>query len=305
MREERYILDALGPAAAPATLTSSMTIASVSDTAKWVAEYRAMETDRPDAIFRDPYARRLAGPDGARIVAHMKNGTRYAWPMIVRTAVFDELIMDRVRAGADMVLNLAAGLDARPWRLDLPATLRWIDVDLPDILRHKTEELKTERPRCRYEAVSLDLTDAARRQALLSQLGRECARGLVVTEGLLIYLQTEQVAALASDLHAAAGFRWWLMDLGSPQLLKMMERSWGKDLRRGNAPFRFAPAENTRFFQALGWREVVYRATADDALRLNRAMRGMRFWRFLTRFYPRRIRAQFERFAGSVLLERA
>src|SRR5262245_36590036 len=111
-----------------------MTIRNVSDTARWVAEYRAMETDRPDAIFRDPYARKLAGPEGAQIVASMPRGKAFAWPMIVRTAVFDEIILDRVRAGADLVLNLAAGLDARPWRLDLPATLRWVDVDLPGIL---------------------------------------------------------------------------------------------------------------------------------------------------------------------------
>jgi O-methyltransferase involved in polyketide biosynthesis len=38
-----------------------MTIEHISDTARWVAFYRAMETERPDAIFRDPFARQLAG----------------------------------------------------------------------------------------------------------------------------------------------------------------------------------------------------------------------------------------------------
>lgn len=69
-----------------------MDMKNVSDTAKWVAEYRAMETDRPDAIFRDPFARRLAGPDGAKIVVAMPKGKRFAWPMIVRTAVTDEIM---------------------------------------------------------------------------------------------------------------------------------------------------------------------------------------------------------------------
>src|SRR5262245_37777181 len=123
-----------------------MTIRNVSDTAKWVAEYRAMETDRPDAIFRDPYARKLAGADGARIVASIPVGKAFAWPMIVRTAVFDEIILDRVAAGIDLVLNLAAGLDARPWRLPLPANLRWVDVDLPEILGHKVETMRDESP---------------------------------------------------------------------------------------------------------------------------------------------------------------
>lgn len=94
-----------------------MTIENVSDTARWVAVYRAMETARPDAIFRDPYADRLAGEQGRKIVAEMKSARQMAWAMIVRTAVMDELIISRVtQGGVDTVLNLAAGLDARAWR---------------------------------------------------------------------------------------------------------------------------------------------------------------------------------------------
>ncbi|HEU4995339.1 MAG TPA: SAM-dependent methyltransferase [Gemmatimonadaceae bacterium] len=280
-----------------------MTIRNVSDTARWVAEYRAMETDRPDAIFRDPYARKLAGPQGAQIVASIPRGKSFAWPMIVRTAVFDEIILDRVRAGADLVLNLAAGLDARPWRLDLPANLRWVDVDLPEILGHKVDTMRGERPRCRYEAVMLDLADAPKRRELFARLGADANNALVVSEGLLIYLEPEQVAELARDLHVQPGFRWWLLDLGSPQLLKYTQRSWGKNLQR--APFKFAPAENTKFFEPHGWREVTYRATNDDARRLHREMAGAWFWRFLLLFYPKRVKDQFKRFAGNVLLERA
>jgi hypothetical protein len=54
---------------------------------------------------------------------------------VIRTAVFDEFILRTVaRDRAACVLNLAAGLDTRPYRLDLPAELRWVEVDLPAIL---------------------------------------------------------------------------------------------------------------------------------------------------------------------------
>jgi methyltransferase (TIGR00027 family) len=102
-----------------------MSIEHISDTARWVAVYRAMESERPDAIFRDPYARRLAGAHGEEIVQTMKRGRAMAWAMIVRTAVFDEIILETIaRERIDLVVNLAAGLDARPWRLSLPASLR-------------------------------------------------------------------------------------------------------------------------------------------------------------------------------------
>ena len=114
-----------------------------------------METKRPDAIFRDPYAERLAGAQGQAIVDAMKRGRAMAWAMIVRTAVFDEIILERIRNGnVDVVVNLAAGLDARPWRMKLPPTLRWIDVDLPGILDHKTEIMKAEKPVCRVRGDS-------------------------------------------------------------------------------------------------------------------------------------------------------
>ena len=61
-----------------------MPIEHISDTAKWVAYYRAMETDRPDAIFSDPFARRLAGLRGEEIVDQVKRGRSMAWAMIVR-----------------------------------------------------------------------------------------------------------------------------------------------------------------------------------------------------------------------------
>jgi methyltransferase (TIGR00027 family) len=280
-------------------------IENVSDTARWVAVYRAMETARPDAIFSDPYAAQLAGEKGEAIVDTMKRGRAMAWPMIVRTAVFDEIITERVKSGGvDLVLNLAAGLDARAWRMALPPALRWVEVDLPGILDYKLEILRDAKPVCRYEPVRLDLRDAARRQALFAQLGAESTRVLVLSEGLLIYLTPDQVAGLAADLHAPPSFRWWLIDIASPRLLKMMMKFWGKSVEAGNAPFQFAPAESTKFFEPAGWREAQFRSTMDEARRLHREMPMMWLWRGLTRLRSRAVRQEMARFSGIALLER-
>ena len=282
-----------------------MAITHISDTARWVAFYRAMETERPDAIFRDPFARRLAGPEGEEIVRTLKRGRQTAWAMIVRTRIFDDIIQDRVAQGIDLVLNLAAGLDARPWRLELPPGLTWVDVDLPAILEYKRSTLRDERPRCRYEAVAADLTDPAARQSVFARFGASHRRVLVITEGLLIYLEPAQVADLARALHAQPSFRWWLTDLASPRLLRIIARSWGNTLERGNAPFKFGPAEGTAFFEPLGWREIAFRSSLEEAHRLDREMPMMWLWRFLGRLSSARERAEVRRMSGYVLFERS
>ncbi len=282
-----------------------MAIENVSDTARWVAVYRAMETARPDAIFRDPYAERLAGEKGQAIVDGMKSGRRMAWAMIVRTAVMDELIMERVKQhGVDTVLNLAAGLDARAWRLPLPATLRWIDVDLPAMSEYKASLMKDAVPVCRYEAIAADLTNAAVRDALLSQLGSSSSRVLVITEGLLVYLSQDEVESLVRAVHAMRTARWWITDIASPMLLEWMRKSWGKSVESGNAPFKFGPADSAAFFGKLGWKEIRFLSQMEEARRLKREMNMMWLWRFISRFMSAKRREAGRRMSAILLLER-
>ena len=282
-----------------------MAIEHISDTARWVAVYRAMETERPDAIFRDPFADQLAGQRGRKILDEMPHGRTYAWPMVVRTAVFDEMILDAVQTRkADLVINLAAGLDARPWRLPLPPSLHWVDIDLPGILNYKTETLRDAAPVCRYEAITLDLKDVEARRALFTRLGATASRALVVTEGLLIYLPPEQVAALAADLHAQPSFTEWLIDLGSPQLIRRMKKTWGKKLEESGSPFLFAPSAGTKFFRPHGWREAQFRGIWEEAHRLHRTPKGAWIWDLIGQMATAKARERFRRFSGIVLLAR-
>ena len=286
-------------------MTDTPLVSHVSDTARWVAMYRAYETERPDAIFTDPYARRLAGPVGERIAAAM-GGTKFAWPMIVRTAVLDEIILRVVGEGADTVLNLAAGLDARPWRLELPASLTWWDVDYPAMQEYKRDAMKGERPRCRLEWAAADLADRTARRALFARVGATSKRVLVVSEGLLVYLDAAQVRELASDLHEPPSFRQWLFDLASPKLLQWISRrNMGKATAAGGAPMKFGPAEGTAFFAPSGWREAEWHATGEEARRLHREMPMAWMWRLVGALSTAAARERWRRFAGYALLERS
>src|SRR5437879_13473090 len=96
----------------------------------------------------------------------MKQGRTWAWPMIVRTAVMDELILRAIaRDRVDTVLNLAAGLDTRPYRLPPAPAPRWIAVDFPDVIAYKRQQRAGERAASGPAHTGVDLTDAARPSA--------------------------------------------------------------------------------------------------------------------------------------------
>src|ERR1051326_3144869 len=221
-------------------------ISHVSDTARWVAMYRALESERPDALFRDPYARKLAGEKGEAILKSLpKARKQFSWPMVVGTAVLDELVLKVVtKDGADTVLNLAAGLDVRPSRLPLPASLKWIDADLSPMLGYKREQMAGEKPRCTLEYAPVDLTSHEQRQALFQRVGAAGRKVLVITEGLLVYLTPAQAADLGQALAAQSAFRWWLTDITGPEILERLKKMWGTHLEA--APMLFGPAEGTR-----------------------------------------------------------
>ena len=281
-----------------------MELANISDTARWVAMYRAIESEKNDAIFRDPYARKLAGSRGEEILAAMPKGRTFAWPMIVRTALFDEIIL-RLAGEIDTVLNLACGLDARPYRLALPPALKWIDVDLPAIIDYKRGVLASEKARCEVEFVALDLADRAARRALFARVGAAGKRVLVATEGLLVYLEREQVGELAADLHEQPSFRYWLIDIVSPFILGMMQKTWGKQLDAAAAPLRFGPDEGPRYYAPFGWRTAEARDTFGEAKKLRRLPAQMKFWSLLSFTTPKKVREQQQKgMSGVVLLER-
>ena len=98
-------------------------IRHISDTALWVAVYRARESERADAVFHDPYAGKLAGDRGTQIAAAMPFAQRHSWSYVARTWLVDQVIERELSRNTDMVINLAAGLDARPYRMRLPASL--------------------------------------------------------------------------------------------------------------------------------------------------------------------------------------
>lgn len=244
-------------------------IQSVADTARWAAVYREQESRRPNRLFHDPFAGRLAGERGRRIAEGVHDGDKKAWAWIIRTYLFDSFIREQIASGVDTVVNLAAGLCTRPYRMELPPSLEWVEVDLPEVLDYKEEVLRDETPVCRLERVRMDLADIDERRALFQRLGGQGRRALIITEGLLIYLSAAEAAALARDLATPPGFRSWALELVSPGLLRMIQKEWSAQLMQ--APLRFGPEEGPAFFESHGWRPADVRPVLKAAAKMKRA----------------------------------
>ncbi len=250
----------------------SLILEDIMDTARWIAFYRAIESERSDALFHDPFARLLADKRGEEIARRLPQRRQSAWITAVRTRVFDEIILQAVDEGVDTVLNLAAGLDTRPYRLTLPASLKWIEVDFPSILLYKQEKLLNEQPFCSLEHVPMDLTNSKARKKLFTHVGTEAKRVIVVTEGFLLYLAPDQVASLASDLYTITSFNWWLTALASPLMVRMLPQVLKGSLEAGEARMQFAPEEGAAFLQPYGWKVAEFHSSQKEAQRLHRVM---------------------------------
>jgi len=273
----------------------------ISDTARWVAIYRAHESERPDAHFKDPFARRLSGERGARMEAAMPEAKFSAWAFVARTVAFDEIVLAEGARGVDLVVNLAAGLDARPYRLELPAKLKWIEVDLPALIEAKSAELHDEKPHCALERIAADLSDADARRRLLQEIGARGRDALVVTEGLIAYFSEDEVATFARDLAAVPSFSRWVVDFGSPRLLKLLQRGLGAKLAAAGMPLQFGPADGPEFFLPHGWRLKEVKSSFLTAKRLHR----LPFFLSMLALLPEGSKPWRSVWAGNCLFERA
>jgi methyltransferase (TIGR00027 family) len=283
---------------------ASDSIEHVSDTALWVATYRAQETERPDALFKDPLAAKLVEGRGRRITAGVPKSWRVDWVLSIRTCIIDEYIKKAVADGVDLVLNLGAGLDTRPYRMDLPASLRWVEVDYPHLIDFKEERLKGDKPRCRLDRYRVDLADGTARGAFFKKIGGECKRALVLTEGVIPYLTNDDVSALAKDLRAEASFKGWIAEYFTEEITKFMNRRAGKKAL-ARAPFRFQPKDWYALMGAAGWKTREMRYTAIEAERLGRPYPIPFIFKLLLPFIPKDRKEKYQKMSGYGWLEPA
>jgi methyltransferase (TIGR00027 family) len=186
---------------------------SVGVTALGVAGARAAETESGHPLISDPFARVFldAAGDGVwnwysasrlpaevieaepELALQMQTMVSY---VASRTAFFDEFFLEATRADIRQVVILAAGLDARSWRLPWPDGTTVYELDQPRVLEFKSTTLREHgaEPMCNRVSVPVDLRQNW--PAALQQAGFDAsATSAWSAEGLMPYLP-----AAAQDL---------------------------------------------------------------------------------------------------------
>ncbi|MFD0304546.1 class I SAM-dependent methyltransferase [Streptomyces sp. NPDC127119] len=210
-------------------------------TAVGVARVRALESEREDALFRDPLARAFAtagglwpsSPSLPDEEAARRRRLAVSFSIVIRTRFLDDLLRQAAASGVRQVVLLGAGMDSRAFRMDWPNGTRLFEVDTATPMDFKAAVLRQERAvaRCERITVPVDLRDDW--PAALAAAGHDpTAPTAWIAEGLLIYLPQDAVELLLSRISAlsAAGSRMGLT-LGSRGVIER----FGADAVPGSA----------------------------------------------------------------------
>jgi methyltransferase (TIGR00027 family) len=201
---------------------------SVGATALGVAAARAAETESENPLIQDPFARTFLEAAGETIWSLMANPAKSAELadlepdlrahmqvmidfMAVRTAFFDEYFLNAVASGLRQVVILAAGLDARAWRLPWPDKTEVYELDQAKVLEFKSTTLRNRgaQPTSNLVSVAIDLRQDW--PAALQEAGFDASSPTVWSaEGLLRYLPAQAQDLLLERIHALSPAGSWL-----------------------------------------------------------------------------------------------
>lgn len=230
----------------------------VSLTACWTAALRARETARHDRLFADPLAEGLAGPEGQELVARMESrevATQLTIP--IRTRFFDDALLRIAQTHTlRQAVLLAAGLDTRAFRLDLPPDLTFFELDRPQILELKEQRLRAlgaHTARCRRRAIATDLFGPWADD--LRKAGFSAQPTVWLAEGLLAYLSAPQVRDLLETVTSLCNLGDFLLAdvpgaslLHSPQLAQ-----WLSTLADHGMAWHFGTEQPEMLLAGHGW----------------------------------------------------
>jgi methyltransferase (TIGR00027 family) len=235
-------------------------------TSRWVAAARARESARADRLFSDPLAAALAGDDGRALLEVMEKSAEVPGRLAdnpylaIRTRYIDDALKGAADEGVRQIAILAAGMDARAFRLEWPEGTTVFEVEREDVLGYKERVLAAERAaaRVRRVVVASDLREDW--QGRLRAAGHDPGKPTAfLVEGLMPYLPDEAAAlAILSGAAsiAAPGSRIVLDIPGASFLASPWMKPYLDGLAARGMPWLFGTDEPEALLEHAGWRDV-------------------------------------------------
>ncbi len=230
---------------------------AVAATGLLVAAMRAEESVRDDALFHDPFADRLAGDDGRRLLKESRAETNQpSAPIVVRTRLYDEALLRNTAISQAVIV--AAGMDARSYRLPWNDGATVYEIDQPRVIAIKDERLAGEQPRCRRVAVGVDLAEDWPK-VLEAQGFDRVAPAVWMIEGLLQYLHAPDVDRLFArvDTLSAPGSVLLYDVVGTALLEAPFSAATLAYMEKLGAPWVFSSDAPAALVEDRGWTATV------------------------------------------------
>ena len=225
-------------------------------TASWTAAARALESAREDRLFDDPWARVLAGPDGAAWLE--QRSPESTLPIALRTRFFDDYLLRIAdKDGVRQVVILAAGLDTRAFRLEWPAGMQVYELDQGAVLERKQKILDQAgaMPTCERHVIAADL--AGGWEALLATAGIDSAQPAIwLLEGFLFFLSPEDLTTLlVRVMKASSAGSYLAFDvINSATLTSPLTQPWVEMQAHAGAPWTGTLDDPKALLKRHGWK---------------------------------------------------
>ncbi|KAI1842516.1 hypothetical protein JX265_012672 [Neoarthrinium moseri] len=159
----------------------------VTEAQRTLLYFRAVDADHPESVLNDIYAKQLVNRIPLDIVETMGSDVRYVTFWCLRAKRIDTWCQEFINENPDCtVVNLSCGLDTRIQRLEPPRSVRWIDVDHPDVIEFRKRVFP--RPTGDYKTASVDITDPDTSWIQAFPSNRPT---LVIAESNMFYLKPE------------------------------------------------------------------------------------------------------------------
>jgi O-methyltransferase involved in polyketide biosynthesis len=176
-----------------------------------------MESQRPDALVRDPRAVELVGQLDCDFsgVQRLKNEqVNY----LLRMREFDRLAAAFLAEhSAGVIVDLGCGLDTRFERVD-NGQVDWYGFDLPEVIELR-KQLLNETPRSHF--IGCSVLDFSWMDALSGQTGKPI---LFLAEAILVYLEEADVKRLVQTLARRFPGAELVCDVYSPVVIRFHPR---------------------------------------------------------------------------------